>query len=462
VPRRAPRARGACAPGREAEVALEDVTWAGRADAESGPQQASSITEVFRAGDVARFVPAPAPEKPEGPETAEPAAPEALPRVTLFQEPAVEGALLSLDVARGEVLALVGGWDFDRSQFDRATQARRQPGSAFKPIIYAAALSKGYTASSILYDRPVVYVDETSGFTWRPQNYGRSFYGPITLREALSRSVNNATVHLFRDVGVDYVIAFARRLGIQSPLPRDLSLALGSSGVSLLELTRAYGVFAAGGRLLGPVFIRRVTDASGNVLLENVALGGAPPEEAPAESAAPLDVVAQDAAPPAEGPVLSPEDAFLATDLLRAVIMDPHGTGGRARALGRPLAGKTGTTNEQADAWFVGYSPDILTGVWVGHDQSQYLGRGETGARAALPIWMEFMQAAHATRTVRDFPVPGSIVFARVDRKSGLLADAASDDSVFQAYRAGAEPTENVRAAEDTAEGRRLLRMDAF
>ena len=139
----------------------------------------------------------------------------------------------------------MGGWDFERSQFDRTTQARRQPGSAFKPIIYAAALTKGYTASSILYDRPMVYVDESSGFVWRPQNYGKSFYGPITLREAIARSVNNATVHLFRDVGVDYVISFARRLGIQSPLQRDLSLALGSSGLSLLELTRAYACFPA-------------------------------------------------------------------------------------------------------------------------------------------------------------------------------------------------------------------------
>jgi penicillin-binding protein 1A len=416
---------------------------------------------------VARFVPV------ETPPAAGDGEDDGLRRVTLFQEPVVEGALISFEIASGEVLALVGGWDFERSQFDRTTQARRQPGSAFKPIIYAAALTKGYTASSILYDRPVVYVDESSGFVWRPQNYGKTFYGPITLREAIARSVNNATVHLFRDVGVDEVIAFARRLGIRSPLQRDLSLALGSSGLSLLELTRAYGVFAARGHAVVPSFIRRVSDASGKVLLEKVALEDAPPPDAQAEPRAapgapsapappaPVDVVAAGSPAPDPAP-LTPEQAYLATDLLSAVITDPQGTGARARELGRALAGKTGTTNEQADAWFIGYSPDVITGVWVGHDERRFLGWGETGARAALPIWIEFMHAAIDARPARDFPVPESIVFARVDRKTGLLADAESHNSVFQAYPAGSEPTESVRAAEDSAEGQRLLRMDAF
>ena len=241
VDRSAKNARVAFAPGCEAEVKLEDVAWA-RRRIRTPPSRGESIDRVFRAGTWPlrpgrRAGRAPAPAHARG-----------LRRVTLFQEPVVEGALLSFEIGSGEILALVGGWDFERSQFDRTTQAVRQPGSAFKPIIYAAALAKGYTASSILYDRPVVYVDESSGFVWRPQNYGKSFYGPITLREAIARSVNNATVHLFRDVGVDYVISFARRLGIRSPLQRDLSLALGSSGLSLLELTRAYSVFPARGR----------------------------------------------------------------------------------------------------------------------------------------------------------------------------------------------------------------------
>jgi penicillin-binding protein 1A len=207
------------------------------------------------------------------------------------------------------------------------------------------------------------------------------------------------------------------------------------------------------------------------VLLEKVALEDAPAQEAtsapgappvPAASPAPVDVVTAEAPASNDGPPLTPEQAYLATDLLSAVIADPQGTGGRARELGRALAGKTGTTNEQADAWFIGYSPEVITGVWVGHDERRFLGWGETGARAALPIWMEFMHAALDARPARDFPVPDSIVFARVDRKTGLLADGSSSNSVFQAYPAGSEPTESASKAEDTAEGQRLLRMDAF
>jgi penicillin-binding protein 1A len=466
-------ARVAFAPGIEAQVALEEVAWARPGDSAKGaPTTVRSIARVLRRGDVARFraLPAPAADA-SGP-----------PRVALFQEPLVEGALLSLEVGSGEVLALVGGYDYARSQFDRVTQARRQPGSSFKPIIYGAALAKGYTPASIVWDRPVVYTDETSGFTWRPRNYGRAFFGPITLREALARSVNNATVHLFRDVGVDYVIRYARRLGIESPLSRDLSLALGSSTLSLLELTRAYAVFAAGGRRVVPVFIRRVRDRDGNPLLERVELGALPaaasgnghgdgegeaPREAGGEEAAPPEpeleaLPASFEADPDPNQLLPPAQAYLVTDLLRAVVNDPHATGWRLRALERPLAGKTGTTNDQADAWFLGFSPDIATGVWVGHDETRFLGWGETGGRAASPIWVEFMRVALQDRPARDFPVPEQIVFARIDRKTGLLADESSSDAVFQSFLAESEPTETAGEAQDSSEDRRLLRMDSF
>jgi penicillin-binding protein 1A len=445
--------------GVEATVRLEDVSWAGRSTDGSTPRKVDSIRKVFAVGDVARFRLL-APEEP-----GDAAAPEEV-RVALEQEPIVQGALLSFDVASGEVLALVGGYDFEKSQFDRATQARRQPGSAFKPIIYAAALASGsYTPASILYDRPVVYVDEKSGFTWRPQNYGRSFYGPITMRQALVHSVNNATVHLFRDVGVAHVIDYARRLGIESPLNRDLSLALGSSSLSLLELTRAYAVFPAQGRRVIPIFIRRVTDPTGKVLLENVRLDATPPqEEEPEQPSELLDVAQEEPAQAASGgeQVIPPEQAYLVTDLLRAVVIDPKGTGWRLRALQRPVAGKTGTTNDQADAWFMGFSPDIVTGVWVGHDESRFLGWGETGSRAAAPIWVDYMGHALAKRPVRDFPVPESIVFARIDRQTGLLADASSSDTIFQSFLAGTEPTETAQTARAASEGRRLMRMDSF
>jgi penicillin-binding protein 1A len=472
VDERSQTARIAFAPGVEAQIALSDVVWARPADSPKGTPAPKSIARVFRRGDVARFRLLPAENG-------------GLARAALFQEPAVEGALFSFEIATGEVLALVGGYDYGRSQFDRVTQARRQPGSSFKPLIYGAAISKGYTPASIVWDRPVVYTDATSGFTWRPRNYGRAFYGPITLREALVRSVNNATVHLFRDVGVDYVIRYARRLGIESPLDRDLSLALGSSTVSLLELTRAYAVFAAGGRRVVPVFIRRVKGRDGEVLLENVALGAAPPDAVAAQTLAPPEpfaepepepeAVAEDEPLPDTLPAsfeadLDPDQllpaaqAYLVTDLLRAVVMDPGGTGSRLRELGRPVAGKTGTTNDQADAWFIGFSPDVATGVWVGHDETRFLGWGETGGRTASPIWVDYMRAALAPRPARDFPVPEEIVFARIDRKTGLLADASSSDdaTVFQSFLADTEPTETAGQAQTASEDLRLLRLDSF
>ncbi len=465
-------ARIAFAPGVEADVALEDVSWARPADAPKGAPRPKSISRVFRRGDVARFRALP-------PDPA-----QAGPRATLFQEPIVEGALLSLEVASGEVRALVGGYEYARSQFDRVTQARRQPGSSFKPIIYGAALAKGYSPASIVWDRPVVYTDEASGFTWRPRNYGRAFYGPITLREGLVRSVNNATVHLFRDVGVDYVIRFARRLGIESQLDRDLSLALGSSTVSLLELTRAYSVFAAGGRRVVPSFIRQVRDRDGQVLLENVALGSAPPagsggagapEQPPEEAEIPPEPTPDEAplpdalpasfeADPDPNQLLPAAQAYLVTDLLRAVVVDPGGTGSRLRELERPVAGKTGTTNDQADAWFIGFSPDVVTGVWVGHDEVRFLGWGETGGKTASPIFVDYMRVALADRPPRDFSVPEEIVFARIDRKTGLLADASSSDgdTVFQSFLVDTEPTETAGQAQTSSEDLRLLRMDSF
>ncbi len=456
----APRVKGA--------VHLKEVEWARTPDRHARPRPVNSIDAVFAEGDVARFrrVPPRDESEPDGIDWGETVA------LGLEQEPIVQGALLSLEVTSGDVLAMVGGSDFRKSQFNRVTQARRQPGSAFKPLIYAAALARSYSGASILYDRPVVYVDQTSGFIWRPRNYGRSFYGPITLREALVRSVNNATVHLFRDVGVDFVIEYAHHVGITSPLNRDLSLALGSSGVSLLELTQAYAVFPAGGRRVTPIFIRRVIDNEGRVLLENVALSnvsGDTEEDADGEVdedllgvnvAALDDENSEEEVDPDQ--LIPPEQAYLTTSLLRAVVTDPHGTGWRLRALNRPLAGKTGTTNDQGDAWLMGFSPTLMTGVWVGHDESHFLGWGETGSRAAAPIWVDYMRFALADRPVRDFAVPEPIVFARIDRKTGLLAGSHNADTVFQAFLSGTEPTETATTARTTSEGRRLLRLDAF
>ena len=500
-------ARIAFAPGVEGQVALEDVSWAREADVKRRPQPVKSIESIFAVGDVAKFVrlegePLVAVEEvePESDEGAEPNTetpiadllglsdpdvaldPPSLARLMIHQDPMVEGALLSMEVETGDVRAMVGGYDYDRSQFNRATQALRQPGSAFKPFIYGAALSREYTPVSTLYDRPAVYEDPVSGFIWRPQNYGRHFYGPMPMRAALVRSVNNATVHLFRDVGVDYVIDYARRLGIQSPLSRDLSLALGSSAVNLVELTSAYAVYPSKGRRVTPRFIARVTDRNGEVLLEDVPLGTQPPpvlralefEQIPTDTLTDGDQQDEgepafaigDGYPDAEiiptNQIISEAAAYLMCDLLQAVVTDPRGTGWRLRKLGRPLGGKTGTTNDQKDAWFMGFSRDIVTGVWVGRDDSTILGWGETGSRAAAPIWVDYMEVALKDRPILDFEEPEHIVTVRIDRSNGLIADNASSDAYFQPFLEGTEPTESTMTRKSAGDTKRTIREDFF
>ena len=479
VDREAQQARIGFAPGIEGIVHLEDVAWAREVNPKRRPRPVERITKIFAEGDVAAFVRIEEPETDEEaeeePEVAvadEETDPHAGPpppppaRVTLFQAPIVQGALLSLETASGDVLALVGGYDYQRSEFNRATQARRQPGSAFKPFIYGAALERGYTPVSEVVDRPIVYTDPISGFVWAPRNYGRQFHGPMPMRNALKKSVNNATVHLFRDVGVDFVIDYARRFGIQSPLSRDLSLALGSSSVTLLELTTAYAVYPNKGRRVVPRFIARVTTREGQVLLEDVPLGPAPPPVLrPLAADEASEVVEISAYPDAEilptDEIVSEAAAYLMSDLLKAVVEE--GTGRRLKRLGVPLAGKTGTTNEQGDAWFMGFSPDITTGVWVGHDDNRVLGFGETGAGAALPIWGDYMRVAIQGRSVRDFDVPREhIVFQRVDRNTGLLADASSADAYFQPFIEGTEPKRTVTQRDTASDARRALRDDIF
>jgi penicillin-binding protein 1A len=298
---------------------------------------------------------------------------------------------------------------------------------------------------------------------FRPENYSRKFLGALTLAEALARSVNNAAVHLLEEVGIASVIDTARVLGIRAPLEPALGLALGASPVTLLELTRAYAVLGAGGRQVEPSIVLRVLDREGNVLLERIPLdetaraaGAAPPAAAaPAVAAGALE--GAPALP--EGRALSATQAYLATSLLRAPVEHPAGTAHAAAALGRPLAGKTGTTNDHTDAWFVGYSPELATGVWVGFDQNRLLGRGETGGRAALPIWLEFMRAALASLPVRDFEAPPGIVFARIDARTGALAGPTSESTLFQAFVEGTEPKEAAEATASAADSRREIEL---
>jgi penicillin-binding protein 1A len=331
--------------------------------------------------------------------------------LALEQEPLVEGALVALDPRTGAIRAMVGGYDFKRSEFNRAVTARRQPGSAFKPFIYAAAIDKGWTPSSILVDSPVMYDDPVLQRVWKPTNYEDRFYGPISMRDALIHSRNVATVKLLEQVGIQSAIDFARRLGITSPLAKDLSLALGSSSVGLLEVTSALGVFAAEGRRVEPVGLRSVTDHGGTVLAYYE---------------------------PAPTAVVSRETAYIITNMLEDVVQS--GTGIRARVLGRPVAGKTGTTNEFGDAWFVGYAPNLAVGVWVGFDDRRSLGDREAGASVALPIWIAFMKEAFTQLPVQAFPIPDGIVYAKVDPETGGLA-APGTSAKVEIFVRDTEPT---------------------
>jgi penicillin-binding protein 1A len=331
----------------------------------------------------------------------------------LYQTPEVQAAMMCIEAGTGLVKVMVGGRDFLSSQFNRAVQSRRQPGSAFKPIIYSAALDKGYTPATVIIDSPIVFKDEEHDFTWKPKNYGKKFYGPTLLRQALAKSRNVVTIKILQDIGIDYVLGYATKLGVQSELSRDLSVALGSSGVSLLEIVQAYSVFANQGYLVQPAFITKIEDRFGNVLEEMN---------------------------PIREKVIEKSTAYMMTSLLEGVVK--FGTGQRVRALKRPVAGKTGTTNNLYDAWFVGYTPRYITGVWVGFDQERSLGKGETGSRAASPIWLGFMQGVLQKEPVRVFQVPEGVVFAKIDAETGLLPIPESKKTIFECFKEGSVPTE--------------------
>jgi len=331
--------------------------------------------------------------------------------LSLEQEPSVQGALVAIDPKTGFIRAMVGGYDFSRSQFNRAVQARRQPGSAFKPFIYTAALLKGRTLADIIIDSPIVYKDGIQAKGWKPENYSGKFSGPTTIRKALERSSNVVTVKLLDQVGVNRVINLAKKMGISSPLAHDLSLALGTSGVSLLEITSAYGIFANQGVFNPPVAIKSILNDKGEALERH---------------------------DPSPRRVLDAQTSYLITSLLQGVIQ--HGTGWRAKRLGRPLAGKTGTTDDYIDAWFIGFSPELVAGVWVGFDEYKSLGERETGGEAACPIWVNFMEQALAGKPSADFPVPSGITFKLIDADTGLLATPDCPRVILEAFREGTEP----------------------
>lgn len=377
-------------------------------------------------------------------------------QVALEQEPQVQGAIFSMDT-RGNVLAMEGGYDFQKSEFNRAIQALRQPGSAFKPIIFTAAIEKGMTPASIIVDAPIVYEDKETG-KWKPGNYEEKFYGDTTLRSALIKSRNVPTIKIVRAIQIPHLIDFAHRMGMTTQFPNDLSISLGSGTISLAELTKVYAIYPRLGRKVEPAFYSQIKSRDGKVLEEYkpksaidlsrfsspqpmVATNGQPAPE-PSPGASPLAVSTATTYPLVDDPdqVLDPRVAFIGSHLMKEVVS--YGTGHEAKALGRPAAGKTGTTNDYIDAWFMGFTPQVITGVWVGYDNSKSIGPSETGARAALPIWLGFMKEAVKKYSEEEFTVPPGVVFANIDPLSGKLLPSNSSISIKEAFIEGTQPTE--------------------
>ncbi len=336
---------------------------------------------------------------------------------TLEQAPEVEGAVLILDNRTGQILTMVGGYSFERSKFNRATQAYRQVGSAFKPFVYTAAIDSGYTPVSVLMDTPVSFNGGAGQPAYTPLNYDRQFEGPITLRRALEQSRNIPAVRVMDQLGPNQVIAYARRLGLESPLPPYLAVALGAAEATLVEMTSAYSVYPNQGVRMRPYSVLKVRDREGNVLEENR------PE--------PKDAIRADT-------------AYVMTNLLRGVVQ--RGTAGKAAALNWPIGGKTGTTDDYTDAWFIGFDPDITIGVWTGFDQKRTMGPAGTGSDSALPIWIDIMKAWIATRAEPSvFEPPGNIVFVSVDRGSGNPALEGTPGAITESFIAGTQPGSGFR-----------------
>ncbi len=396
----------------------------------------------------------------------------------LSQVPAVSGALVALSPQDGAILALVGGFDFSSSKFNRVTQARRQPGSGFKPFVYSAALEKGFTPATMINDAPVVFDDSNLESTWRPENYSGQFYGPTRLREALYRSRNLVSIRILRAIGPHYAADYATRFGFEdAQLPKDLTLALGSASVTPLQMARGYAVLANGGYLIDPYFITEVRDAAGEELYrahpaivcpeceaeqeqaglatavaadaQPAAVTGADPAEVGGSAGTAEAAPAGEAAPPRLAPrVISDRNVWLMTSMMQDVIR--RGTGVKARVLGRnDLAGKTGTTNDQKDAWFTGFSHTLVASTWVGFDQIQPLGRGETGGRAALPAWIDYMRFALHGVPEWHAQMPEGLVTVRIDPATGLLARSGQGDAIFETFMVETAPTKASASVTD-------------
>ncbi len=411
--------------GSTGRIAYADLRWArAKLDTSNGNTHAvqlgpvpKSAADVLQPGDV--IIADPLPGQKDA--------------YALRQIPEVGGALVAMDPHTGRVLALVGGFDFKVSQFNRATQAMRQPGSSFKPFVYAAALDNGFTPASLVLDAPFV-LDQGPGLPlWKPGNYTREFYGPSTLRVGIEKSRNLMTVRLAQAIGMEKVVGYAKRFGIVDDMPNVLSMSLGAGETTLMKLTTAYAELVNGGRKIAPTLIDKVQDRQGRTIFRH--------DARPCDACRPtaFEGQAEPALPDLRETVLDPVTAYQMVSMLEGVVQ--RGTGVRLRELGKPVAGKTGTSNDSFDTWFMGFSPDLAVGVFVGYDTPRDLGKRETGASVAVPVWRDFMAEALKTRPGIQFRVPPGVRLVRVQADTGLPAQPGDRGVILEAFRPGTEPT---------------------
>jgi penicillin-binding protein 1A len=443
-----------------ARIDWDGMSWARRKETElkTGPEP-KGAADVLSRGDVVYVV------ERDG-------------SAQLVQVPEAEAAIVALDPNDGAIAALVGGFDyFDKGfgKFNRVTQAKRQPGSGFKPFLYSAALENGFTPSSVIMDSPFIIDDPRMEEAWRPENSSRQFYGPTRFREALVKSRNLVSIRILQAVGTKPVINHATRFGFpRGALPANLTLALGTLQATPLQVASGFAVFANGGYRVPPYFIERIEDPSGKVVFEAAPKVAAPECEEPARGATAVPVVdmppsVQSAGITARGAVgcllpkaqvaeraISAENAWLIDSMLEDVVV--RGTGRRALALGRrDLAGKTGTTNDAKDAWFNGFTPDLVSTVWVGYDQERSLGEGEEGGRTALPIWVHFMREALRGVPQRSRPMPEGLVQVRISPYSGAIASVDDPEAIFETFMADRLPQGGVLGGGEGSDGGMMM-----
>ena len=419
---------GAVSKARETGlISLEGVKWAKAAAGPIRGKTPTNITQVIAPGDViyADALLAKDGSKIDG-------------QYRLRQVPEVSGAMVAMDPWTGRVLAMVGGFSFDQSQFNRATQAYRQPGSSFKPIVYATALDNGYTPSTVVIDAPIE-IDQGAGQgVWRPENYSAGkYYGPSTLRTGLELSRNTMTVRLAQDVGMPLITEYAKRFGIYDDLPNYLSYALGAGETTVMRMVTAYSMFANGGKRIKPTLIDRIQDRYGHTIFKHDAreCRGCDANDGWKGQAEPTLVDRREQ-------VLDPMTAYQITSMMEGVVQ--RGTATIVREVGKPIAGKTGTTNDEKDVWFIGFSPDLVCGVYVGYDKPRNLGRGQSGGHTAAPIVKDFFKLALADKPAVPFRVPAGIKLIRVDAKTGMRAGPGdSGKTILEAFKPGTAPPDN-------------------